>query len=98
TPERRATYTSPDEEGNWWERMLKTVRLERRNPMLQMLLRSTDIMQSMLTDIQYALHPANLLIRMSLPGIRIEAFWEADEIIRLRSEERRVGTEYKYKA
>src|SRR5690606_37030163 len=30
TVDRRATYTLPSEEGNWWERMLATVRLERR--------------------------------------------------------------------
>ncbi len=81
TPERRASYTPPSEEGNWWERMLATVKLERRNPMLQMMLRSTDIMQSILTDIQYTLHPADLLIKMPLTGIRLEAFWEAEEIM-----------------
>lgn len=91
TPERRATYRSPDEDGSWWERMLATVRLERRNALVQMLLRSSDIMQSILTDIQYTLHPANLLIKMRLSGIRIEAFWEADEIIRLGEEEARAA-------
>ena len=81
TPERRSSYRPPSEEGNWWERMLATVKLERRNPMVQMMLRSTDIMQSILTDIQYNLHPADLLIKMPLKGIRIEAFWEAEEIM-----------------
>lgn len=86
TPGRRAIYTAPEEEGHWWERMLKTVRLERRNPLLQMLLRSSDIMQSILTEIQYSLHPANLLIKMELEGVRIEAFWEAEAIIKLGEE------------
>lgn len=81
TPQRQATYVSPAEEGHWWERMLATVRLERRNPILQMLLRSSDISQSILTDIQYTLHPANLHIHMALDGIRLESFWEAGEII-----------------
>ncbi len=86
TSARRASYVAPSEEGNWWERMLATVRLERRNPMLQMMLRSSDIMQSILTDIQYTLHPADLLIKMPLAGIRAEAFWEAGEIIDLGEE------------
>lgn len=83
TPERRADYVSPAEEGNWWERMLATVKLERRNPMLQMMLRSSDIMQSILTDIQYRLHPADLLIKMPLKGIRLESFWDVAEIMAL---------------
>lgn len=93
TPERRANYVSPSEEGNFWERMLATVRLERRNPILQMMLRSTDIMQSILTDIQHTLHPANMHISMPLPGIRIESFWDAEEIIELGAEAARIACE-----
>lgn len=81
TPVRRANYVPPSAEGNFWERLLATVRLERRNPMLQMMLRSTDIMQAILTDIQHSLHPAGVHIRMPLPGVRIESFWDAEEII-----------------
>src|SRR5690606_19915766 len=44
TPPRRSSYVTPSQEGSWWERMRATVRLERRNPMAQMLLRSSDIM------------------------------------------------------
>ncbi len=91
TPERRANYVSPSEEGNFWERMLATVKLERRNPILQMMLRSSDIMQSILTDIQHTLHPADLHISMPLPGIRIESFWSAEEIIGLGTEAARAA-------
>ena len=76
----------PSSEGNFWERLLATVRLERRNPMLQMMLRSTDIMQSILTDIQHSLHPAGVHISMPLPGVRIESFWDAESIITMGEE------------
>lgn len=74
TPPRRTGYVSPSEEGTWWERMVATVRLERRNPMVQMLLRGSDIMQALLTDIQYTLHPADVRIRLAMPEIRVESF------------------------
>ena len=57
--------------------------LERRNPMLQMMLRSTDIMQAILTDLHHSLHPAGVHIRMPLPGIRLESFWDAEQIIEM---------------
>ncbi len=81
TPARHSVYRTPDEEGTWWERMVATVRLERRNPMVQMLLRSSDIMQSILVDIQASLHPPDLRIRMSMPEYRIESFRDIDEIV-----------------
>ncbi len=81
TPARHSVYRTPDEEGNWLERMVATVKLERRNPMAQMLLRSSDIMQSMLVDIQASLHPPDLRIRMSMPQYRIESFKDIDDIV-----------------
>ncbi len=81
TAPRRASYTSPSEDGNWWERMMATMRLERRTPMAQMMLRSTDIMQSLLTDIQYALHPADIRVHLTMPEIRVESFWEFERIV-----------------
>ena len=86
TPPRRTGYVSPDDEGSWWERMVATVRLERRNPMVQMLLRSTDMMQALLTDIQYTLHPADLRIRLAMPEIRVESFRDIRRIVRLGEE------------
>jgi len=83
TPVRHVNYVPPSEEGNFWERLLATVRLERRNPMLQMMLRSTDIMQAILTDLHHSLHPAGVHIRMPLPGIRLESFWDAEQIIEM---------------
>jgi NTE family protein len=83
TPPRRAAFREPHEQGRWWERMLATVRLERRNPMAQMLLRSSDIMQSILTDIQYNLHPADVRVQLDMPHIRIESFWAFEEIVKL---------------
>lgn len=82
TPPRRSIYTTPSEDGSWWERMVATVRLERRNPMAQMILRSSDIMQSILTDIQYTMHPADVLVKLEMPEMRIEQFWEFDHIVR----------------
>lgn len=79
TPPRRSTYDAQDG-GAWWERMVATVRLERRNPMAQMLLRTTDVMQSILTDIQYSLHPADVRIQLDMPQFRIESFREYDAI------------------
>lgn len=86
TPPRRTGYLSPREEGSWWDRMLATVRLERRNPMVQMLLRSTDVMQAILTDIQYTLHPADLRIRLAMPEVRVEAFRDFRYIVELGEE------------
>jgi len=81
TPARHSVYRTPDQEGNWWERMVATVRLERRNPMVQMMLRSTDIMQSILVDIQASLHPPDLRVRMSMPQYRVESFKDLDDIV-----------------
>src|SRR5699024_11356304 len=83
TPPRHSSYVTPSEEGNWWERMVATVRLERRNPMAQMLLRSSDIMQSLLTDIQYTMHPADVLVKLDLPEIRVESFREFERIVKM---------------
>jgi predicted acylesterase/phospholipase RssA len=74
-------YVSPSEEGPFRERMVATVRLERRNPMLQMMLRSSDIMQSILTDLHYTMHPADVLVRMELPGMRVESFREYKALV-----------------
>src|SRR5690606_33222072 len=81
TAARHSVYRTPDEEGNWWERMVATVKLERRNPMLQMLLRSSDIMQSILVDIHASLHPPDLRIRMAMPQYRIESFKDFEDIV-----------------
>jgi NTE family protein len=81
TPPRRAAFVDPNSEGSWWERFMATVRFERRNPMAQMLMRSSDIMQSILTDMQYTLHPADIRIRHIMPHIRVESFWSFEEIV-----------------
>jgi NTE family protein len=81
TPPRRATFADPNSEGSWWERFMATVRFERRNPMAQMLMRSSDIMQSILTDMQYTLHPADIRIRHIMPHVRVESFWSFEEIV-----------------
>lgn len=83
TSARHSIYKTPDEEGNWWERMVATVKLERRNPMLQMLLRSSDIMQSILVDIHASLHPPDLRIRMPMPQYRIESFKDFEDIVEI---------------
>ncbi|CAN5556514.1 patatin-like phospholipase family protein [soil metagenome] len=85
TPARRAQVLGGDTH-RWWERFMATVRLERRSPMVQMLLRSGDIMQSILTDIQYNLHPADLRVQVAMPHVRIESFWAFDQIVRLGEE------------
>ncbi len=82
TPARKSVYLSPEEdETNWWERMVATVKLERRNPMAQMLFRSSDIQQSILVDIHASIHPADLRIRMDMPHYRIESFNSLEEIV-----------------
>ena len=81
TPPRRSTFVLDDGEGSWWERMVATVRLERRSPMAQMLLRSTDVMQAILTDLQYTLHPADVRIALDMPKYRIESFREFESIV-----------------
>jgi NTE family protein len=82
TPPRRSHALLDDADGgSWWERMLATVRLERRSPMAQMLLRSTDVMQAILTDLQYTLHPADVRIVLDMPQYRIESFREFREIV-----------------
>lgn len=81
TAPRRMPYEAPNANGNWFERFVATVKLERRNPMAQMLLRSSDIMQSILTDMQYSLHPADVRVRHLMPNVRIESFWEFETIV-----------------
>lgn len=81
TPPRRAPFVGPHEGGNWWARMVATVRLERRNPMAQMLFRSTDVMQSILTDLQYTMHPADLRVQYPMPHVNVESFWAFEEIV-----------------
>jgi NTE family protein len=82
TPPRRSPSLLEEASGgSWWERTLATVRLERRSPMAQMLLRSTDVMQAILTDLQSTLHPADLRIELGMPQYRIESFREFREIV-----------------
>ena len=82
TAPRRAAFSDPFDE-NWWGRMMATIKLERRSLMAQMILRSTDIMQSILTDIQYNMHPADLRVQHAMPHVRVESFWAFDEIVAL---------------
>jgi NTE family protein len=86
TAPRRSVYGATTLTGNWWERMVQTVRLERRTPMAQMLFRSSDIMQAILVDIQYSLHPADLRIRLDMPEVRVESFREFRKIVRYGEE------------
>ncbi|MDT3682273.1 MAG: patatin-like phospholipase family protein [Trueperaceae bacterium] len=82
TPPRKSVYLSPDEDdSSWWERMVATVKLERRNPMAQMLFRSSDIQQAILVDINASIHPADLRIRMAMPHFRVESFLSFEEIV-----------------
>lgn len=82
TPPRRSVYVHPsDEPASWWERMVATVTLERRTPMAAVTLRASDIMMRMLSDVQYVLHPADLRVQHDMPSVRIEAFWELDQIV-----------------
>lgn len=81
TPPRRSTFVLNGSEGSWWERMVATVRLERRSPMAEMLLRSTDVMQAILTELQYTLHPADVRIALDMPKFRMESFREFEAIV-----------------
>lgn len=81
TSPRHSIYRTPDEEGTWWERMVATVKLERRNPMAQMLFRASEIQQSILADIHASMHPADLRIRIPMPEFRIESFGEFERIV-----------------
>lgn len=71
---RRAHFDPRDQDGSWWERMVRTMRFERRSPMAEMMLRSTDVMQAILTDLQYSLHPADVRIELGMPQFRLESF------------------------
>lgn len=82
TTPRRSAFPTKEGESGWWERMVKTVRLERRNPMVAMLWRSSDVMQSMLTNLQYALHPADVRILLDMPQYRVESFREFRSIVK----------------
>ena len=83
TPPRRAAFQDPHQNENWWERMVATLRLERRNPMAHMIFRTSDIMQSILTSIQYTMHPADIRVEHPMPHIHMEAFWSLEEIVAL---------------
>jgi hypothetical protein len=54
--------------------------------MAQMLFRTSDITQSILVDIQYSLHPADLRIRLDMPEVRVESFREFRTIVRYGEE------------
>lgn len=82
TVPRRSVFLREQADGSWWERMVATMRLERRSPMVQMLFRSSDVMQSILTDLQHTLHPADVRIELGMPHIRMEAFREFPAIVR----------------
>ncbi|MEJ2287077.1 MAG: patatin-like phospholipase family protein [Deinococcales bacterium] len=86
TVPRRSVYGTSALNGNWWERMVQTVRLERRTPKAQMLFRTSDIMQSILVDIQYSLQPADLRNRLDMPEVRVESFREFRTIVRYGEE------------
>ncbi|MEX2501410.1 MAG: patatin-like phospholipase family protein [Trueperaceae bacterium] len=79
-PRRTETVPRRHDHG-WWERMVKTMRLERRSPMIDMLLRGSDVMQAILTDVQYAMHPADLRIVLDRPEFRLESFREVRRIV-----------------
>lgn len=82
TSVRHSMFVDPDDEDStFWDRMVATVKLERRNPMLHMLLRSTDIMQGILTDMHAVMNPADLRIRIPMQDQRVESFGNAVEII-----------------
>jgi len=82
TPPRRAAYHAPaDDPRSWWERVVATVTLEQRTPMAAVSLRATDIMMRLLTDAQYVHHPADLRIVHALPTVRVESFWELEEVV-----------------
>jgi len=86
TAPRRSVYAAAPSDGTWWDRMVQTVRLERRMPMAQMLFRTSDIMQAILVDIQYSLHPADLRIRLDMPEVRVESFRDFHKIVRYGEE------------
>ena len=86
TVPRRSVFLREEPNASWWERMVATMRLERRSPMVQMLLRSTDVMQSILTDLQHTLHPADIRIELDMPQVRLEAFRDFRKIVRFGRE------------
>ncbi|CAN5851131.1 patatin-like phospholipase family protein [soil metagenome] len=86
TPPRRSPFSEASD-GHWWERFIATMRFERRNPMVQMLLRSTDIMQSILTEMQYCLHPADVRVKHNMPHVRVESFYALEAVIELGEQE-----------
>ncbi len=81
TMARRASLAGTAEAGSWWARVTSGFKLERRSPMAQMLLRATDITSSILTELQYNLHPADLRVQYSMPHLNVEAFWAFEEIV-----------------
>ncbi len=86
TPPRRSPFSDASD-GRWWERFIATMRFERRNPMVQMLLRSTDIMQSILTEMQYCLHPADVRVKHAMPHVRVESFYAVKAVTELGEEQ-----------
>lgn len=81
TAPRRSHFDPQSDDGAWWDRMVRTMRLERRSPMAEMMLRSTDVMQAILTDLQYILHPADVRIDLEAPQYRLESFRAFHEIV-----------------
>lgn len=81
TPPRQSVYLGADKRDSWWERLVATVKLERRMPMAQLLFRAYDIQQTILVGIRSSIHQADLRIRLEIPQYRIESFAEYEEII-----------------
>ena len=81
TMARRASLAGTPDAGSWWARVKGGFKLERRSPLAQMLLRATDITSSILTELQYNLHPADLRVQYPMPHLNVEAFWAFEEIV-----------------
>jgi len=81
TMARRASLAGTADAGSWWARVAGGFKLERRSPMAQMLLRATDITSSILTELQYNLHPADLRVQYPMPHLNVESFWAFEEIV-----------------
>ena len=80
------TASFEDDGSSWLRRTVEVLEFKRRAPLTEAVMRSIDIMQSVITEARLSLHPASLCIRHRLVGVNIEAFWAFESIVKAGEE------------
>lgn len=70
------------EDESWWERVASTWRRDQRALLIEVLIKSSELTQTLNTELRLALHPPKVLIRVDLPtDMGVEDFGRVDEAV-----------------